>query len=277
VAIARAFGARAPFEVRLLEQDVNVGSTKNFETAIRACRGELIGLCDQDDVWFPEKLARCEQMLLSAPGADLVFSDATIVDEQLRPSGATLWETLGFDRERRSRIGSSAAFELLFSANVVTGATMLFRARALQYVLPIPRSMVHDGWIALVMSAVSSLAIVDEPLIYYRQHAANQIGVRRPGVGRRLLDARRVGQRHVSARLLEWCELVQARLEGLGIGASRPDAVALVRERCAHMRVRAGLSTSRMRRVVPVAAELIGGRYSRFSAGLRSAAVDLLL
>jgi glycosyltransferase involved in cell wall biosynthesis len=277
LAIARAFGRRAPFEVRILEQDANVGSTKNFETAIRACRGDLIALCDQDDVWHPQKLARSEHALLSAPGADVVFSDATIVDERLRPCGGTLWEGLGFDSARRARINSGAAFELLFAANVVTGATMLFRAGVLGYVLPIPTTVVHDGWIALLVSAISSITIVDEPLMDYRQHAANQIGVRRPHVGQRLLEARRLGQRTASARVLEWCELVQARLERLGIDASRPDVAALVRERCDHMRVRAGLSTSRTRRIVPIARELIGGRYSRFSAGLRSAAVDLVL
>ena len=58
VKILEAFASRAPFPVRLSVNPTNLGSTKNFAQAIALCRGDIIALCDQDDVWHPAKLER---------------------------------------------------------------------------------------------------------------------------------------------------------------------------------------------------------------------------
>src|SRR5574344_2136916 len=36
----------------------NLGYNKNFEKAITLCQGDYIALCDQDDVWLPEKIEK---------------------------------------------------------------------------------------------------------------------------------------------------------------------------------------------------------------------------
>lgn len=43
--------------IRLILNPVNQGLLATFETGIRAAKGEIIALADQDDVWMPEKLA----------------------------------------------------------------------------------------------------------------------------------------------------------------------------------------------------------------------------
>src|SRR5688500_18132345 len=53
--IVRDFAERAPFPVRLLQHE-RFGSARNFEIAIQACRGDVIFLCDQDDIWYPNKI-----------------------------------------------------------------------------------------------------------------------------------------------------------------------------------------------------------------------------
>src|SRR5688572_14133745 len=54
--IVSTFAASAPFTVRLEVNQQTLGSTQNFAKAIQLCRGDLIALCDQDDVWLPGKL-----------------------------------------------------------------------------------------------------------------------------------------------------------------------------------------------------------------------------
>jgi len=56
-AIVLDFARHAPFPVRFQVNSVRLGSTRNFEMAIRACGGDIIFLCDQDDVWYPDKIA----------------------------------------------------------------------------------------------------------------------------------------------------------------------------------------------------------------------------
>lgn len=49
-----------PKFVKLIQNNINLGFSKNFEKACRLCSGEYIFFADQDDVW---ELNRIEQML----------------------------------------------------------------------------------------------------------------------------------------------------------------------------------------------------------------------
>src|SRR5215510_13144854 len=57
-AILESFASKAPFLVSLQFNEQRLGSTKNFEKTIELCQGDVIALCDQDDVWSIEKLAQ---------------------------------------------------------------------------------------------------------------------------------------------------------------------------------------------------------------------------
>src|SRR5688500_18488634 len=136
--IVREFAATAPFAVRLHTNERNLGSTKNFERAIRLCEGDAIALADQDDVWLPSKLARIEERFAAEPRAGLVFSDAEVVDERLRPLGYRLWESVGFDRAHQRLVSGGRALDVLLPGWTVTGATLAFRSRFRNLVLEIP-------------------------------------------------------------------------------------------------------------------------------------------
>lgn len=49
VEIIQDFSRNAPFSVRLMINENNLGFAKNFEKAITLCSGEIIVLSDQDD------------------------------------------------------------------------------------------------------------------------------------------------------------------------------------------------------------------------------------
>jgi glycosyltransferase involved in cell wall biosynthesis len=179
--ILEAFAADVSIPVRLYVNERTLGSTRNFERAIGLCAGEIIALADQDDVWRPEKLARAAAILGAFPEVGLVFSDAALVDAAARPLGRRLWEVVGGTRAARQLRRRDRAFRLLLPGWTVTGATMAFRAKFRPLVLPIPAdiAMIHNGWIALMISTVARVHFIDEPLMLYRQHGAQQIGARR--------------------------------------------------------------------------------------------------
>lgn len=176
--IIESFATKAPFPVRLEANKTNVGSTKSFEKAIKLCQGEIIALSDQDDVWYPHKLMSLESTLLSSPNAGLVFSDAEVVDEDLRPLGTRLWPFF-FSSKDRQLFESGQALDLLLEKPVVTGATMAFRAEHRNLILPIPTGtqLIHDAWIALMIATVADLVFISDPLIMYRQHPMQQTGL----------------------------------------------------------------------------------------------------
>ena len=110
LAILEGFRRRAPFPVRVERNPTNLGSTKNFEKAISLCTGDLIATCDQDDVWLPEKLALSQAWFAADATRGLVFSNAEVVDELLRPMGHTIWETIRFGPLRRRRVRRADPF-----------------------------------------------------------------------------------------------------------------------------------------------------------------------
>ncbi|HEX8431863.1 MAG TPA: glycosyltransferase family 2 protein [Longimicrobium sp.] len=274
VGIARAFAAAAPFPVDVFINERNLGYARNFERAVGLAGGDVIALADQDDAWVPGKLARIEAELARRPEAGAVFSDAEVVDEALRPLGYRLWSTVGFTRADQDEVASGRAFERLVRGNVVTGATLAFRAEFRDRVFPIPERLDHDAWIALVVAAVAPLVAVAEPLIAYRQHAANQIGARRLTTLGRLRRARSVGVKHLRGRR-ELCARALRRLEDDPRVA--PGRLLLLREAMAHLEMRAALPGWRLMRVGPIVRDVVAGRYRRQAQGWRSAARDLLV
>src|SRR5258706_735236 len=173
--MVEAFARRAPFAVRLFINKQNLGSKRRLELVMRLCRGEIIFLCDHDDVWRKDKLAVIEHTFSSSPRTGLVFSDAEIVDEHLVELGG-LWTN--FDDAGRTDIEKQNVFKAFLRRNLVTGSTFAFRPNLRRLVIPIPTDKIfqHDAWIALIIAAVARVTFISEPLIKYRQHPGQQIG-----------------------------------------------------------------------------------------------------
>jgi len=140
-----------------------LGFYANFERALRMVppQAGLVALADQDDRWYPEKLAA---LIAGLGGARLVYSDMRIVAESGAVVSATFW---------RGRRNNHTDLASLLLANTVTGAASLFRRELLDLVLPFPRPVgdpFHDQWIAAVALASGTIAYVDQPLYDYVQH-----------------------------------------------------------------------------------------------------------
>jgi len=266
VSVLQAFARRAPFPVRIEHNEVRLGSTKNFEKAIGLCTGDLIATSDQDDVWLPEKLALCEAAFARDPRLGLVFTDAEIVDESLRPRGYRLWDTIHLGGRARRRVLRGQAFDVLLRQWLVTGATMMFRAEYRPVVLPIPTCWIHDGWIAFLIGALAPVATVELPTVLYRQHAAQQIGAERLGWRQMLAIAREVGPDHFRLARDRF-QLASERLHALPGRAADPRVLDLVDRKVVHQARRLAISEcpSRARRALWAIAELLRGGYTRFS------------
>jgi glycosyltransferase involved in cell wall biosynthesis len=275
VDIINSFALDAVFPVRLEVNPTNLGSTRNFERAISRCRGDIIALSDQDDVWQRDKLAQMEKIFLQSPSVGAVFSDADVVDEQLNAIGYQLWDRYGFTEKRQLRLCEGHAFQVLLDQNAVTGATLAFRSCLSEWLLPIPADWIHDAWIALVAAAMSDLAIIKEPLIQYRQHAQNQIGGRKPP----LPEFLRVVFRDNSTFYKDYVtqlKLLRERLTACS-RLKRSDDLSLLDSRILHFEARAGMPAQRLRRLPLALRELCTLRYFRHSNGSISLGKDLFL
>jgi hypothetical protein len=154
---------------RLAPAERRAGFYGNFERALELAPPDagLIALCDQDDVWHPDKLA----VLRAALGdALLVYSDQRLVDRDGRVLRETLWQ---------GRRNNHTDLASLLVANTITGAATLFRREVAELALPFadpPGVQFHDHWIALVALAAGDVAYVDRPLYDYVQHGSAVLG-----------------------------------------------------------------------------------------------------
>jgi hypothetical protein len=274
----RRFAQTAPFEVRVHVQPGRVGVTRNFAAAISAATGEIIACCDQDDVWHPEKLARFEAALQPSQtnanlSADLVFADAELVDDRLRPLGRRLWESIGFNRAEQSLAGQGRLWEVLIRFNAVTGAGMAFTSFWRDLLLPIPNGWMYDAWIGLLLSIAGRCQAIDQPLWSYRKHTTQQIGPGPDSLKGQIAAARRMDQNYFQSMAANFSAVVQR----LG---QRPIDLAIARrlaDKIKHCQTRAAMRGAEPDRPSRIAAELVSGRYHTCALGLRSAAQDIWL
>jgi glycosyltransferase involved in cell wall biosynthesis len=259
----------------LIQNERAIGVTANFAGAVAACRGSLIVLSDQDDVWHADRIERAVREFELRPELTLLNSDARIVDECGEPTGATLLESLELSPEDRATIHAGEGFDVLIRRNVVTGATTMFRRELLDSALPFPSEWVHDEWLAVIASAVGRTDFVEGSLIDYRRHERNQIGVRDPSLRhkmRRVLEPR--GQRNIG--LADRSQILADRLVDLAPAASRR-TIERASGKARFERERAEFPRNRARRVVPVIRQAVTGGYKTYaSQGVLDILRDLL-
>jgi hypothetical protein len=289
--VVQSFAKTAPFPVRVFRNPENLGSTPSFSATLGQCRSPLIALCDQDDVWLPSKLATLAAALERDPEAGYAFSNAQLVNESLEPLSLTMWDTVGFGSTTARTFVGNRQIELLLERTIVTGATMMIRASGLNLCQPIPDHAVHDFWIALVLSALGAHGVpIPEPLILYRQHPDQQIGVARSsrpvGLRANLSRTHVLHRRQLMRRRGKTAETFLTHLESLledPDNLTRKERVSAARSRtlaaapAAHIRARIEMDQAPGWRVATVMlTALATGAYWRYSGGMTALLSDLL-
>ncbi|MBE6774279.1 MAG: glycosyltransferase family 2 protein [Clostridia bacterium] len=141
------------------------GVVANFINAIRYCHGDKIFLCDQDDVWLPDKVRQV--MAAFRDGADLVLHNAYVTDRKLKITNPSFFELRGSKKGVLHNIAK----------NSYMGCCMAFDRKMLKKIMPIPRNVpMHDQWIGLVCEIYGKVIFIDQPLIYHRMHGNNVTG-----------------------------------------------------------------------------------------------------
>ena len=155
-------------------QETNQGVIKNFEFLLNKVESEYYMFSDQDDIWKQNKIEKSLEKIKQT-NSDLVYSDLEVVDENLNIIYESYWKLKGI----YSKIKKYNNFESLYLNNFVTGCTIISKKELIKDVLPLPTTskyVLHDYWIALVISQNGKIDYIEEPLIKYRQHKNNKVG-----------------------------------------------------------------------------------------------------
>lgn len=213
-AIAHEYASAHPkrFHVLALDKE-NKGASGGFAFLMEyvlANKQELglekayLMFCDQDDVWFENKveaqvIAMLEAEAVSEGSPVLIHSDLEVVSSEKSLIAKSFIAFQGLEIQRNK-------FPNLVISNLITGCTVLVNEALAVKALPISdKAIMHDWWLAIVAAAFGRVIFIDMPLIHYRQHENNTIGatefIRSPLT--RLSFWRRVVSSKASPHLIE--------------------------------------------------------------------------
>ncbi|WP_420859765.1 glycosyltransferase [Marivivens marinus] len=144
----------------------------------------LIAFCDQDDHWYPDKLARAAAALTGHDGPAVYASSFRPTDDRLRPLG------------RPAVFPAGPSFANALVQGVLCGNTIVANPAAADLLRRTATAAIkagvpsHDWWIYQVLAGTGAAIIVDPtPTLDYVQHGGNLIGVHR-GLASRLARTR---------------------------------------------------------------------------------------
>jgi glycosyltransferase involved in cell wall biosynthesis len=149
-------------QIKLYQNENNLGFNKNFEKAIELTTGDYIAISDQDDIWELNKL----EFLFNHIGDNwLIFSNSVFIDEQNNDLGKTLLQS-------SFKLGERDFRSLLFY-NFVTGHTTLFARTFIPYIFPIPSSGFYDWWMGFIALYHKKIAYLNKNLTLHRIHSTS--------------------------------------------------------------------------------------------------------
>jgi len=161
---------------------------------------------------------------------------------------------------------------------------MAFRAKYKDLVLPLPELvdwLIHDYWIVMLIAAVARVTYIKTPLVKYRIHAEQSIGLLPPDTSRVFPEKFTLQNRGFKHPVQYHC--VELLLERF-LEKNEPQygaAIANLKAILRHRQVRDRLANQKFAwRVLHIHRELFAGRYHLCahpeSNGWRDAAIDLL-
>jgi glycosyltransferase involved in cell wall biosynthesis len=158
-------------------KNLRKGVITNFENAIHHTSGDIIFLCDQDDVWARNKI-EVIQHYFKTTDADLIISDAYVTDENLNIVHPSFYELMN----------SGGGIMKNFMKNTYLGCCMTFRSHLKDVILPFPEKIpMHDSWIGLLAELKGKVLFIPEKLVYYRRHGGNATVLKRNSLRQSLL------------------------------------------------------------------------------------------
>lgn len=248
---------RDKLNIKLVVNKENLGVAKNFEQAISLCSGDIIFLCDQDDVWDKDKIKiMSEKMIEEKTG--ICCCDGIVADENLKQINSyTLWNTSGLSK---IDLNTFSPYSLI-NSYYFTGMALCFRRNFMKYFMPINENAVHDEWIAFIISCFSKVSFVNQTLVVYRQHSEQKIGIILIKSLKEIWKFLRSCKIADMEKKTKKCEDLVIRLKQLEI---ETNLITAVENKIKHLKRR----TSRSKfRFFILMAELISGQYKKYSNG----------
>jgi len=168
--ILKAYAAKYS-NITLVQNEVQLGFVRNFEKLLTASKTKYIAFCDQDDIWYIDKLQKAIEALerIAKEDTPLLFhSDLRVVNGEKKILFNSFFQMRGYAFPHKRSV------DIMLGRSGVMGNSMVINKVLKEKVLPFPKELVvHDYWIALVNELFGERITFKKPLLDYRLHHNN--------------------------------------------------------------------------------------------------------
>lgn len=172
---------------KILVHERNTGFIDTFQDALRHSKSDVIFLCDHDDLWHLDKTKRMVEEFRNNPGIQVMACSFDLIDAQGKLIHDTPMKNRANHNLIRRKVDPNAlnkmSAEDIMSYNFAPGCTMAVRKEIVQDYLSIASrfqlDLPHDWALSMIGALENGLYYLDQPLMGYRQHEANTLGLAR--------------------------------------------------------------------------------------------------
>lgn len=159
----------------------NLGFKENFYQAIKRTTGDIIFLCDQDDIWHHNKIEKMVQLFEKTPDMKILntgFRKINANGEEIHERSKWFSENNGLVKGRMKKKGlKKIRVKRIVRNNVSPGCTSAFGNECKQYYLENASKLApHDWELNLFGAFLRGLYYYNDVLNDYRIHENNAIG-----------------------------------------------------------------------------------------------------
>lgn len=160
----------------------NIGFVNNFYNAIEKTSGDIIFLCDQDDVWHTDKMEKMLHCFIKNQDIKILNTGFRKIDQNgdIIPSKPILNRSNNNLIKQRIEEGCLMKFGLdyIIWKNISPGCTTAFSKDCKDFFMRNLTNLCPHDWELNIFGAVmDGLYFYNKPLIDYRIHSCNTIGL----------------------------------------------------------------------------------------------------
>jgi glycosyltransferase involved in cell wall biosynthesis len=183
VEIVEAFIKEYRLNWTICANKCNVGYIENFYKAIEATTGDIIFLCDQDDIWHLDKIEKMVYLFQKQKSIHTLCTGFRKIDEHSNPEIAKQkpgYTNYGMIKGCMPQQGlKKIALKYILQANISPGCTLAFTKTCKEiYITNASKLWCHDWELCIFGGMIDGLFFYNEELTDYRLHASNTIGLK---------------------------------------------------------------------------------------------------
>lgn len=159
---------------RLIVNDKSLGCSRNFFKAVKQCKGDLIFLADQDDIWENDKIEIMTNIMSERQDIYVLNCMNSFIDDNDN--------FMDIPQDRSGNILKSSLYNKPKNKKMYLwrGCCMVFRRELNGYIENIfdaeDRLVYYDTYVTMIAMALNGFYILDSNLVRYRLHGNNTCG-----------------------------------------------------------------------------------------------------